>query len=124
MRRKSANVMTGSRRSDPHERRRHRMRRGSPLLDPRNSAEDFRQNNTTIDQLVKWNFARRAPPIPRMAANRSTAPSPGAMLLAGPILRLVGAPLLAIIGWVFSALQAGLAVQTILNALRAARVLA
>ena len=41
-----------------------------------------------------------------------------AMLFAGPIMRLVGLPLLQIVGWVFSALQAGLAVQAILNSLR------
>lgn len=41
-----------------------------------------------------------------------------AMLFAGPIMRLVGVPVLQIVGWVFSALQAGLAVQAIINALR------
>jgi multiple antibiotic resistance protein len=41
-----------------------------------------------------------------------------AMILAGPIMRSLGLPILEIIGWVFSALQAGLAVQAILAALR------
>jgi multiple antibiotic resistance protein len=41
-----------------------------------------------------------------------------AMLFAGPIMRLVGLPVLQIVGWVFSALQAGLAMQIIINALR------
>lgn len=41
-----------------------------------------------------------------------------AMLFAGPIMRRVGVPVLQIVGWVFSALQAGLAVQAIINALR------
>lgn len=41
-----------------------------------------------------------------------------AMLFAGPILRRVGVPVLQIVGWVFSALQAGLAVQAIIDALR------
>ena len=43
-----------------------------------------------------------------------------AMLLAAPIMRLVGGPALQILGWVFSALQAGLAIQILLDALRAA----
>lgn len=46
-----------------------------------------------------------------------------AMVYAGPIMRLVGFPVLQIVGWVFSALQAGLAVQIILNALRVSRVI-
>jgi multiple antibiotic resistance protein len=41
-----------------------------------------------------------------------------AMLFAGPIMRRIGVPVLQIIGWVFSALQAGLAVQILINALR------
>lgn len=41
-----------------------------------------------------------------------------AMLCAGPIMRLIGVPVLQIVGWVFSALQAGLAVQAIIDALR------
>ena len=38
------------------------------------------------------------------------------MVAAGPIMRVVGVPVLQVIGWVFSALQAGLAVQSIVNA--------
>jgi multiple antibiotic resistance protein len=41
-----------------------------------------------------------------------------AMLLAGPIMRVVGVPVLQIVGWVFSALQAGLAVQFMITALQ------
>jgi len=41
-----------------------------------------------------------------------------AMLFAEPILRRIGLPLLQIVGWVFSALQAGLAIQAILDSLR------
>jgi multiple antibiotic resistance protein len=41
-----------------------------------------------------------------------------AMLLAGPIMRSLGLPILEIVGWVFSALQAGLAVEAIIAALR------
>jgi len=41
-----------------------------------------------------------------------------AMLFAGPIMRRVGVPVLQVVGWVFSALQAGLAIQIIINALR------
>jgi multiple antibiotic resistance protein len=41
-----------------------------------------------------------------------------AMVLAGPIMRLVGVPILQTIGWVLSALQAGFAVQAIIGALR------
>jgi small neutral amino acid transporter SnatA (MarC family) len=41
-----------------------------------------------------------------------------AMILAGPIMRSLGVPILEIVGWVFSALQAGLAVQAIITALR------
>jgi small neutral amino acid transporter SnatA (MarC family) len=47
----------------------------------------------------------------------------GGMLLARPIMRAVGLPLLQITGWVFSVLQAGLAVQAVINALRALRAL-
>jgi multiple antibiotic resistance protein len=41
-----------------------------------------------------------------------------AMVLAGPIMRLVGVQILQTIGWVLSALQAGFAVQAIIGALR------
>jgi multiple antibiotic resistance protein len=41
-----------------------------------------------------------------------------AMLFAKPIMRVVGFPVLQVTGWVFSALQGGLAVQAIVNALR------
>jgi len=39
-----------------------------------------------------------------------------AMMLAGSIMRAVGVPVLQIVGWVLSALQAGLAVQIIISA--------
>jgi multiple antibiotic resistance protein len=42
-----------------------------------------------------------------------------AMICAGPIMRLVGVPVLQVVGWVFSALQAGLAVQAIINSVQA-----
>jgi multiple antibiotic resistance protein len=46
-----------------------------------------------------------------------------AMLFARPIMRVLGGgPVLSIVGWVFSALQAGLAIQIVLNALRVQRV--
>jgi small neutral amino acid transporter SnatA (MarC family) len=41
-----------------------------------------------------------------------------AMLLAGPIIRAVGVPMLQIVGWVLSALQAGLAVQIFISAVQ------
>jgi multiple antibiotic resistance protein len=41
-----------------------------------------------------------------------------AMILAGPIMRVVGVPILQTIGWLLLALQAGLAVQSIIGALR------
>jgi hypothetical protein len=41
-----------------------------------------------------------------------------AMLVAKPIMQTVGLPVLQVIGWVFSALQAGLAVQVLLDAIR------
>ncbi len=41
-----------------------------------------------------------------------------AMLFAGPIMRVVGVPVLQVIGWVFSALQAGLAVEAVIGAVR------
>ena len=41
-----------------------------------------------------------------------------AMILAGPIMRVVGVSILQAFGWVLSALQAGLAVQLIIAALR------
>jgi small neutral amino acid transporter SnatA (MarC family) len=41
-----------------------------------------------------------------------------AMLFAGPIMRRVGVPVLQVVGWVFSALQAGLAIQIMINSLR------
>ena len=40
------------------------------------------------------------------------------MLFAGPIMRRVGVPVLQVVGWVFSALKAGLAMQILINALR------
>jgi multiple antibiotic resistance protein len=45
------------------------------------------------------------------------------MLLARPIMRLAGLPLLQVIGWIFSVLQAGLAVQAVISALRTLRAL-
>src|SRR5262245_55615816 len=42
----------------------------------------------------------------------------GAMLFAAPIMRAVGLPVLQVIGWVFSALQAGLAVEVLIGAAR------
>jgi multiple antibiotic resistance protein len=42
-----------------------------------------------------------------------------AMICAGPIMRLVGMPVLQVVGWVFSAVPAGLAIQIILNSVRA-----
>ena len=47
-----------------------------------------------------------------------------AMLFAVPIMRVVGLPILQLIGWVFSALQAGLAVAAIVTALRNMQALA
>jgi len=41
-----------------------------------------------------------------------------AMILAGPIMRIVGIPILQTIGWLAMALQAGLAVQVIIEAIR------
>lgn len=41
-----------------------------------------------------------------------------AMLLAGPIIRFVGLPTLAVVGWVFAALQAALAVDVTLTGLK------
>jgi multiple antibiotic resistance protein len=41
-----------------------------------------------------------------------------AMVSAGPIMRLIGVPVLQVVGWVFSALQAGLAVQAIINSVQ------
>jgi multiple antibiotic resistance protein len=41
-----------------------------------------------------------------------------AMNLAAPIMRVVGVPILQTMGWLLSALQAGLAVQAIIGALR------
>jgi multiple antibiotic resistance protein len=46
-----------------------------------------------------------------------------AMVLARPIMRLVGVPILQTIGWVLSALQAGFAVQAIIGALRRLHVI-
>jgi multiple antibiotic resistance protein len=46
-----------------------------------------------------------------------------AMILAGPIMRFVGVPILQTFGWVLSALQAGLAVQVIIGALRRLQVI-
>jgi hypothetical protein len=40
------------------------------------------------------------------------------MLFAAPIMRAVGLPVLQVIGWVFSALQAGLAVEVLIGAVR------
>ena len=42
-----------------------------------------------------------------------------AMICAGPIMRVVGVPVFQVVGWVFSALQAGLATQAIINSVRA-----
>lgn len=47
-----------------------------------------------------------------------------AMLVAGPIMRLIGVPILQVIGWVFSVLQAGLAIQAILEACRRLHIIA
>jgi multiple antibiotic resistance protein len=44
-----------------------------------------------------------------------------AMLFARPIMRVIGVPVLALTGWVFSALQAGLGVQAIISAVQALR---
>jgi multiple antibiotic resistance protein len=41
-----------------------------------------------------------------------------AMAAAGPIMRAIGLPMLQVVGWVFSALQAGLAVQIVISATR------
>lgn len=41
-----------------------------------------------------------------------------AMLYARPVMRVVGLPVLQVIGWVFSALQAGLAVEVLIGAAR------
>jgi small neutral amino acid transporter SnatA (MarC family) len=41
-----------------------------------------------------------------------------AMMFARPIMRAVGLPILQVIGWVFSALQAGLAVEVLMGAMR------
>lgn len=41
-----------------------------------------------------------------------------AMLFAAPIMRAVGLPVLQVIGWVFSALQAGLAVEVLIGAVK------
>ena len=41
-----------------------------------------------------------------------------AMVTAGPIMRLVGLPVLQVAGWIISALQAGLAVQAIIDGVR------
>jgi small neutral amino acid transporter SnatA (MarC family) len=41
-----------------------------------------------------------------------------AMAAAGPIMRAIGLPVLQVVSWVFSALQAGLAVQIVISAIR------
>jgi multiple antibiotic resistance protein len=41
-----------------------------------------------------------------------------AMILAGPIMRAIGLPIMQIFGWVVSAVQAGLAVEIVVAALR------
>jgi multiple antibiotic resistance protein len=41
-----------------------------------------------------------------------------AMILAGPIMRAIGVPIMQIVGWVVSAVQAGLAVEIFIAALR------
>lgn len=46
-----------------------------------------------------------------------------AMLAARPIMRVVGLPLLQILGWVFASLQAGLAVQVIVTALQSMAII-
>ena len=40
------------------------------------------------------------------------------MICAGSIMRVVGAPMFQVVWWVFSALQAGLAMQAIINSVR------
>lgn len=45
------------------------------------------------------------------------------MLLAGPIMRVTRLAVLQIIGWIFALLQAGLAVQMVLNALERLQVI-
>jgi len=45
-----------------------------------------------------------------------------AMLAARPIMHVVGVPILQVTGWVFSALQAGLGVQAVINALFALNI--
>lgn len=47
-----------------------------------------------------------------------------AMILARPIMHMVGVPILQTLGWVLSALQAGLAVQLIIAALRHLHIIA
>lgn len=46
-----------------------------------------------------------------------------AMLAARHIMRIVGLPLLQILGWVFASLQAGLAVQVIVTAMRSMAII-
>lgn len=46
-----------------------------------------------------------------------------AMILARPIMRAVGVPILQVMGWVLTTLQAGLAVEAIIAALRRMQVL-
>jgi small neutral amino acid transporter SnatA (MarC family) len=41
------------------------------------------------------------------------------MLFAAPIMRVVGVPVLQLVGWVFSALQAALGVQAIISSVPA-----
>lgn len=46
-----------------------------------------------------------------------------AMVLAAPVMRIIGVPVLQVIGWVLSAVQAGLAVEAIVGGLRRLLVL-
>ena len=45
------------------------------------------------------------------------------MLLAAPIMRIVGLSLLQLVGWIFAVLQAALAVQAVLEALRRLQII-
>ena len=45
------------------------------------------------------------------------------MLAASAIMRVIGVPILQVIGWVFSVLQAGLAIQAILEACRRLQII-
>ena len=45
------------------------------------------------------------------------------MLLAAPIMRIVGLSLLRLVGWIFAVLQAALAVQAVLEAMRRLQII-